>query len=289
MRTPILLAFLLAALALQAHAADPIWFKLDELRASSDVREIEQPPMAVYWGTKPATEFAEYSRIETYTRSGVSLSPFGGSARHCVEAFVKTLRSMVSDARARGYDAVLDLRVVKDGKPVQDPTGFYCTPGYKTTEVTLRGQFAMTTEAARRMAVDEERLDHLPPRPPAKNAIFLPLKPVLASPEAAAIAGPGIALFAGSESPKYRDRFGPDTWSGKAELGDQAMDDACRRAALDALKNMVGDAKERKYDTLIRIRSFLDSAYSPVSSDFECQRSSRTVEVVFKASLATRR
>ena len=287
-RTTSALALLLGALALSAQAADPIYFKLDELRASPEVKAIEQPPMLVYWGTQPATEFAEYSRIQTYTRSGISLSPFGGSARHCVEAFVKTLRDMVADAKERGYDAVLDLRVVKDGKPVEDPKGFYCTPGYKTTEVSLRGQFAMTAEAARRMAADEERLDHLPPRPPAKDAIFLPLKPLLASPEAAALAGADIALYQGGDAPKYRDRFGPDTWSGKAELGDQAQSDACRRAALDALKAMVASARERKYDAVIRIRSFLDSAYPPVPTDYECQRDGRTVEVQFKASLATR-
>ena len=41
-------------------------------------------------------------------------------------------------------------------------------------------------------------------------------------------------------------------------------------------------------DPFIRIRSFLDSAYPPVPTDYECQRDGRTVEVQFKASLATR-
>ena len=147
------------------------------------------------------------ARPDVYTRSSISLSPFGGSARHCVEAFEKALAAMIDGARTRGYDASVELRTFQNGTPTDDPTVLACKPGYKTTEVSLAGTFAMTQGAVQRAAEADERAATTPPRPPADGAVFVPLEPILTSPEAQAIMGPGISVYWGSvKAPAYNQR-----------------------------------------------------------------------------------
>jgi uncharacterized protein YbjQ (UPF0145 family) len=288
MQKKYLLAPLLASLVISAHAADT-YFVLSELLASDSVKELLDPNIKMYWGSQVTPDFSEIARPDPYTRSSISLSPFGGSKKHCIEAFEKTLKEIVIDARNRGYDAVVNLQPARDGKPSGDPAGFNCKPGYKTTEVSLIGSFAMTTGAVQRMAEAEQRTTHLPPRNPAANAIFLPLDPILISPEARAILEPGINAYSGIKAPAYSQRYGPDEYSEEADTKSLGKEDACKQAVLNTLRAMVQDAKERGFDSIIKIRSFLSEQFAPVATDVECQIGRKTANVRLQASLASKK
>lgn len=283
-----LLATLLAALAVTAHADDDYHFKLADLMQSNDVKKMLDPPIQLLWGEQPTPQFAEVTRLRTYTRAGISLSLFGGSRRHCAEAFVNALQAMIRDARARGYDAVIEVHVRGDGKAAGDAAGFRCKPGYKSTEVPVSGRFAMSAAAFERMRAADASSARLPPRPPAEDAIFVPLAPVIGSGEEKAIVGPAIRAYWGIDAPPYADRYGPERYRGKARIGADGKEAACRQAVLGALKAMAGDANNKGYDAIIRIRSYLEERYAPALTNVECKIDDDEAEVALQASLATR-
>lgn len=288
MKKHILITLIFASLWTSAHAAESR-FVLNELLASESVKVFLDPDVKLYWGTQPTPSFPEVARPDVYTRSSISLSPFGGSKRHCVEAFEKSLKALIDDARARGYDSVINIQPVRDGRPSDDPAGFDCKPGYKTTEVSLRGSFAMTPAALQRAAEAEQRTANLPARSPAPGAIFLPLEPIMTSPEAKVILGPGIDAYWGIKAPAYSQRYGPDEYSEEADTKTLGNEGACRNAVLNVLRSIVQDARERGFDSVIKIRSFLNGEFAPVTTDVECQINKKTASVTLQASLASKK
>jgi len=278
----------LACSMVPARAAEAARFELSSLLASESVKETLDPAVKLYWGTPaPAADLAEVARPDVYTRSSISMSPFGGSARHCVEAFEKALAAMIDAARARGYDAIVDVRTFQNGTPADDSTALACKPGYKTTEVSLAGSFAMTQAAFQRAAQADERAATAPPRPPADGAVFVPLEPILTSPEARAILGPGIVVYPGSaKAPAYSQRYGPEEYSEDADLKRLGPDAACKQAVLNTLSSIVQDAKERGYDSVIKVRSFLNRQFVPGGGDVECLLGKKTASVTLQATLS---
>lgn len=289
MRRVNLLALVLTSLTLSAHAAEGTYFRFSELLESESVKDVLDPAVTLYWGAQPTPDFPEMARPDTHTRSSISLSPFGGSKKHCLEAFEKSLKAMIDDARTRGYDAVVNIRAARDGKPTDDPAGFDCKPGYKTTEVPLIGTFAMTSAAVQRASQAEERSVNVPARPASAGAIFLPLDPILASAEAKAILGANITAYSGVKAPAYSQRHGPDEYAEDADIEKLSTEDACKRAVLKTLSSMVQEAKARDYDSIIKIRSFLDERFAPVTTEVECHLGKKTASVTLQASLASKR
>jgi len=289
MRRGKLLALVLTSLTISAHAAEGTYFKFSELLKADAAEELVGPDIKLYWGAQPTPDFPEVARPDIYTRSSISISPFGGSKRHCVEAFEKTLKAMADDARSHGYDAVTNIRAMRDGKPSDDPAGFSCKPGYKTTEVPLVGSFAMTSAAMQRAAEAEERSANVPARPPSAGAIFLPLEPILTSPEAKAILGPDIKAYWGTKAPEYSQRYGPDEYADDADIGKLQNEEACKQAVLKTLGAMVQEAKTRNYDSIVKIRSVLGGQFAPVATDVEYQLGKKTASVSLKSSLASKK
>jgi uncharacterized protein YbjQ (UPF0145 family) len=284
-----LLVLVLTSLTISAHAAEASYFKFSELMESDSAKFVLDPGVKLYWGGQPTPDFPEVARPYVYTRSAISLSPFGGSSRHCVEGFEKALKAMIADARTHGYDAIINIAAVQDGKTSDDPAGFNCKPGYKTTEVPLTGAFAMTSAAMQRAAEAEDRSAHLPARPPSAGAIFLPLDPILTSAEAKAILGQNIIAHWGVKAPAYSQRHGPDEYSEEADIGKLPNEDACKQAVLKALSSMVEEAKSGDFNLIIKIRSFLNEQFTPVTTDVECQLGKKTARVTLQASLASRK
>jgi uncharacterized protein YbjQ (UPF0145 family) len=284
-----LLATLLALFAATARADDGYSFKLDELLQSDAVKAMLDPPIQLFWGNRPTPQFAEVTRLNTYTRSGVSLSIFGGSRRHCVEGFQNALQAMIRDARTRGYDAIIELHVRKSDNATGDASGYRCKPGYKTTEVPVSGRFAMSAAALQRMQAADASSASLPPRPPAEDAIFVPLEPVIGSGEEKAVLGPAIRAYWGIDAPPYIDRFGPEIFKAERKVGADGKEAACRQAVLGALKSMADAANRKAYDAIIRIRSYFDERYAPKLTEVECEIDEDEVKVALQASLATRK
>jgi uncharacterized protein YbjQ (UPF0145 family) len=288
MRISTLLAPLITCLTISAHAADTR-FVLSELLATDNLKELLDADMKLYWGTQPVPEFSEVAPPDTYTRSSISLSPFGGSKRHCVDAFQGALKAMVKEARSRGYDAIINIRPVVDGKPSDDATGFNCKPGYKTTEVPLMGTFAMSAAALQRVMEAEQNAAKLPPRAAVKDAIFLPLEPILNSAEAKAILGPSINAYVGIGGPAYSQRYGPEEYSEGADTNALGKEEVCKQAVLKTLRVMAQDAKAKGFDSIIKIRSYLNEQFAPVATDVECLQGRRSSSVTLQASLASKK
>jgi uncharacterized protein YbjQ (UPF0145 family) len=284
-----LLALALTSLTVFAHGAEGNYFTFSELLKADSAEKYAGPDIKLYWAAQPTPDFPEVARPDSYTRSSISLSPFGGSRRHCIEAFEKALKAMIDAARSRGYDAVTNIRAMRDGKASDDPLGFNCKPGYKTTEVPLIGSFAMTSAAMKRAAEMEERSANVAARPPSAGAIFLPLEPILTSPEAKAILGPDIKAFWGIKAPEYSQRHGPDDYSDDADIGKLESEEACKQAVLKTLRSMVEEAKTRNFDSIIKIRSFLGEQFAPVATDVECKLAKKSASVTLRYSLASKK
>jgi hypothetical protein len=289
MRLRNLFALLLASLVISAHAADAaFYFTFSELLEAESARKVLDPAVKLYWAAEAAPDFAETAPPEVFTRSSITAGLFGGSRRHCVQAFEGTLKAMISTARSRGYDAIFDLRAARDRKPTDDPLGFSCKPGYKTTEAPLVGTFAMSAAARQRLVEAEELSAHLPQRQPAEGAIFLPLEPMLSSAQAQAILG-SVNAYWGINAPDYKLRYGPSAYTEDVELGTLEGEEACRQAVHKALDNMVREVKVRDFDSIIKIRSWLGGQFTPVTTDVECRISKKAARVTLQFSMANKK
>jgi uncharacterized protein YbjQ (UPF0145 family) len=284
-----LLAATLALLTSSAFGADSVLLKVSDLLKSATAREILEKPVTLYWGKRPTVQFAEIARGDNYTRWSISRNPFGGSEKHCADAFEQALRALVNDAAERGYDAVIDLKVQSDSKISDDPDAFYCKPGYRSTEVSLTGSFAMTTEAMQRAAEEDAFVPEGPPRPPWGENIYLPLEPILTSPEAKAILGSDVTAHWGLQHPPYSERHGPDIYYDYGDIATFGREGACRQAALKVLAAMTEYARGSNYDAIIRIRSYLNDLYTPAATDFECEIGRRKATVRLKGTLAKKK
>lgn len=274
---------------LAAFAGDVEYLRLDELLRSEDVQEILQAPVTLYWGDQRTPEFVEKAAVDTHSRTSISRSPFGGSRRHCVEAFEMALKATVDDAIKAGYDSIAGIRIFVEGKAAESAAGFYCKPGYKTTTVLLESAYALTREGAQRVAAEESFVPEGPPRPAADGAIYLPLAPILDSPEARAILGSDIGVFRQEPLPAYGDRYGPDVWYDYGEIGRFGKEGACKQAALKILVALADDARERGFDSIMKLRSYLNEQFTPDAADFECEIGRRNALVKLRAMLAKRK
>lgn len=284
-----LLAAGLALLANSACGADSVLLKISDLLKSATAREILERPVTLYWGPQAMPEFAEVARGDNYTRWSISRNPFGGSATHCVDAFEQALRALVNDAADRGYDAVIGLKAQSDSKTSDDPDAFYCKPGYRSTEVSLTGSFAMTKAAVLRAAEEDAFVLEGPPRPPWGENLYLPLEPILTSPEAKAIFGSDVTAHWGLQHPPYSERYGPDVYYDYADLATFGNEGACKQAALKVLTAMAEYARANQYDAVIRIRSYLYDIYTPAATDFECEIGRKKATVRLKGTLAKKK
>jgi uncharacterized protein YbjQ (UPF0145 family) len=284
----LLVHFLLFAAA-GTQAAEPTYFKFSELMDSELSQAIKDPAVKLYWATQPTPGFPEIAPADVYARRG-PLTQVGGPTSNCVAAFHETLKTLISDARSRGYDAIINLQAAEDGRPSNDREGFRCVVGDKRVKVALWSQFAMSAAALQRMVEADEHSTRMPPRQAPTNGMFIPLEPILTSPQAREILGPDIHVFWGVAAPRYGLRYGPDSFSESASNRDVGDEGACRRAVLESLKSMVKDAEERGLNAIIRVRSFIDERYPPVITDAECRQRlfmAGRLSVSLQASLAS--
>lgn len=279
----------LLLISTSAPAADTEYYKVSDLLKSDIAREILAAPVSLYWDGQPTPTFAEVAAPDTYSRVSISASPFGGSRRHCIEAFEKALQAMVSDATSRGYDAIIGMRPLVEGIPAESADGFNCKPGYKITKVGLIGSFAVSWEAVQRAAAKEAVELVGPPRPPSDGAVYLPLAPILNAPEMKAIFGSDVAPYWNQPAPAYSKRYGPESYRDSAEIATYGKEGACKEAVIKVLLAMADDARDRGYDSVINIRSYLNEQLAPFATDFECEIGRKSAQVTLRASLAKRR
>jgi hypothetical protein len=143
---------------------------------------------------------------DIYTSTSISLCPFGGSRRHCLDALQKSLMSLADDAKLRGHDAVVDIRPAVDAKPSSDAAGFKCKPGCKVTTVSVSGAFAMSEAALCKANEAEAKSLNVVARKPAEGAVFLAADPILSSEKAKAALGADLSVHWGMQAPPHSYR-----------------------------------------------------------------------------------
>jgi uncharacterized protein YbjQ (UPF0145 family) len=261
-------------------------FELKTELANEYLKDLLDPSIQLFWGGDTLPGAAELTRTDVFTSTSVSLSPFGGGRKHCVDAFQKTLKSLVDTAKAQGYDAVVQIRHVQGGKPSEVVASFKCSPGYKVTTVSLSGAFAMSPQAAAKAAEAEQQSLELPARKPAEGAVFLPAQPLLDAPEAKAALGSEVSIHWGLQAPAFAFRYGPDDYYDDAEIGPGGVEVACRQALVKTLVAVVKEAKEKAYNAVIKVRSRLNEAYAPNPAELECLVAKKKVSVTVQVTLA---
>jgi hypothetical protein len=289
LRAVSVLAAALSLTPVTTLARETEYFRLDELLRSEEAREVLKAPVALYWNDQPAPEFVEKTELDRHSGTAISGSPFGGSRRHCVEGFDLALKAMVNEAVRLGYDAIAGIRVVIDGKPSDDPVGFYCMPGHKVTTIRLEAAFLLTRAGQERLAAEEAFVPVGPPRPPADGAIYLPLAPILESPEMKSIIGSDISIYWQGPPPEYGDRYGPEAWYDHAEIARYGKDDVCRQAAFKVLLAMADKARAEEFDSIIKLRSYLNGQFTPDPGDIECEIGRKIATVKLRAMLVKRK
>jgi hypothetical protein len=157
------------------------------------------------------------------------------------------------------------------------------------TSLKFQAVLARTPAMATRVAEEEAlalKEAAASARKPAAKARYLPLQPILSSPEAQAILGSGITWHVGSTAtPAYTSQLGPIESEGEASLKKSGEAGICKDAVLEALAGLVKDAKERGYSGLTKIHSYLDEKRTPVESDVECEISGSDAHVMLRSVL----
>lgn len=258
-----------------------------DLLKSKSAKEILRSDVKLYWAGQATPEFGESTLPDTF--SGFSLFFHRELKFHCAEAFEKALSSMVADAQEKGYDAVIGIRQVLADGSLGDPYTLICKPSSASTVIQLSAHLARTKEVRDRLENEGRKIASQSPRSPARNSVFLPLEPILNSPEAKAMLGSDIAVQVGFASPAFGYRFGPIGYEKDADIDKPGVESACKQAVLDTLENMVDDAKDKGYDMVINIVSHLDEQFAPPGTDVECRIDKKSVTVSLQASLAKKK
>lgn len=280
-----LLPLILLLAASSVLAEDVEYLKFSDFPFSKDFKEkMEEADVALHWAGAERPAFSEYSLPEFHTGTSKNLS--GASRRNCVKAFEEALDEFIDEAESKGYDAIVDLSLQINGHASVDAKGFNCKLGEPMTMITVTGRLALSDVSAGVLAAVERKQLSKAIRQPSPDAIFLPLVPVLNSPDAKSILGDDIKADWHSSPAAYAFRKGPNEYDAEVDITSSGKEEACNRAVLKILSEMANDAKRGSYDRLIKVRSHLDRKFVFDSSLFECEISKKSVSVTLQASLA---
>ena len=291
MRALTFFAVMALAVHLPANSADSLFTISDEL-SKSYIQAVLDPGVAIFWGDQvPPADLAVKSRPDKFSGLEFNVIPFAGTVQHCREAFRKSLKNMLGDARKMGYDVVYGVRSVVDGKPSNDLARFTCSQLVHVSTVKLEAELARTPAAAKRFAemeVSALREASASARKPAAKSSYLPLAPILSSPEAQAILGTTMKWHVGSTSvPAYNLQLGPFEYEGEHDAGKSGEAGDCKKAVLQALESMVEEARDKGYSALTRIHSYFNEKRTPVDTDVECEVKGASAHVNLRTVFAS--
>ena len=198
---------------------------------------------------------------------------------------------MIDDARKMGYDVIYGVRSVVDGVPTNDLQRFACSQTVHVSSVKFEATLARTPAAAKRRVEEEVlalREASASARKPAKNSNYLPLEPILSSPEAQAIFGATMKWHLGAVSvPAHHLQLGPLEYEGSDKASKSGEAASCRKAVLQALTSMAEDARDKGYSTLTKIHSYFNETRTPMDTDVECEVSGSSARVNLRVEFAS--
>ncbi|MFT3735625.1 MAG: hypothetical protein QM776_11470 [Rhodocyclaceae bacterium] len=291
MQNRYVIALLISLAAASARADEFMHIKLSELMELRAVRNLAGPDIKLYWGDTPTPPLVETTAPDRFSGTGISVIPWNLGRRHCEEAFVKIMRTMYADARKSGYDVIYNIRPTLKEGPTSDTTLVSCSLSPATARAYFTATLGMSEGGRAWVEAQEAEADRraaLEARPPAKNAVYIALDPILESAEAKAILGSDVTLHRkASGIPAFSLRYGPANYSESPDGNKYPPEDVCRQAVLLTLNEMAKDARENGFDGIIRVRSVLDGQLTPSPNDVEClvRGKDRTATVRLRAVL----
>jgi hypothetical protein len=287
MRFLALLVVIVLSVHLPANAAESV-VRISEELGKKESQALLDPNVAMFWGDQaPPAGLVELSRPESFAGLDANVIPFAGGVRHCQAAFRKALNNMIEDARTMHYDVIYAIHNLVQGVPTSDPQRAVCSHMVHVTSLRFQAVLARTPAMEARVAEAEAqalKAAAASARQPSAKSRYLPLQPILSSPEAQAILGSGITWQIGSAAvPVASSQLGPMVSEGEGDVKKSGEAGACKVAVLEAFKGLVDDARERAYSGLSKIHSYLDENRMPVESDVECEISGSNARVILRS------
>jgi hypothetical protein len=134
-------AAVLAAVAL-APAADArderMLFDVDPVLASPQGKDRFDETVQFYFGERPYPQVLEAFGIHTSERR--TFAPIHTDEEACRKAFVEALAGLRDAAKARGANAVVNIKSIYKNREFRSDTQFECRAGYFATGVSLEGR-----------------------------------------------------------------------------------------------------------------------------------------------------
>lgn len=138
--------FLRTAAVLVAVALTPSAQARDE-RMLFDVQPVLASPLGkdrfdetvqFYFGERPYPQPQQTFGVHTSERR--SFTPLYSDAEACDRAFVEALAGLRDAAKARGANAVVDIKSIYRNREFRSDTQYECRAGYLATSVSLEGR-----------------------------------------------------------------------------------------------------------------------------------------------------
>lgn len=134
-----LAAVLAASLPLAAEARDErLLFDVEPVLASPLGKDRFDETVQFYFGENPYPQVRQTFGVHTSERR--SFAPIYTDEEACRRAFVEALAGLRDAAKARGANAVVEIKSIYKNREFRSDTQFECRAGYFSTLVTLEGR-----------------------------------------------------------------------------------------------------------------------------------------------------
>ena len=127
------------ALALPAQARDErMLFDVDSVLASAEGKDRFDDTVQFYFGDRTHSQPLQTFGVHTSERR--TFAPVRTDAEACQRAFIEALASLRDTAKARGANAVVNIKSIYKNREFVSDTQYECRAGYFVTGVALEGR-----------------------------------------------------------------------------------------------------------------------------------------------------
>lgn len=133
---------LVAAAALAAPSAqardERLLFDIAPVLASPQGKDRFDDTVDFYFGERPYPQAQQAFGVHTSQRR--IFAPLYSDADGCKKAFIEALAALRDAAKARGANAVVDIKSIYKNREFRSETQFECRAGYVASSVSLEGR-----------------------------------------------------------------------------------------------------------------------------------------------------
>jgi hypothetical protein len=136
---PLLAVTLLLAFAAPAAARDErMLFEIERALAGPEGKDRFDDTVQFYWGDRRYPQPAESYGIHTTARR--VFAPVYTDEVACQQAFIEALAALRDATKAKGGNAVVDIKSIYKNREFRSESQFECRAGYLSTGVSLEGR-----------------------------------------------------------------------------------------------------------------------------------------------------